>query len=68
MESMALSSGVFWVISLMPPWSQGLYPQIRLYGIKSKAAISFPFNIHCKAIAALFFIPYCRFISGYCPI
>ena len=33
-----------------------------IYGIKSKAAISLPFNIHCKVIAALFFIPLC------CPI
>ena len=36
----------------------GLYPQIRqlfclLYRIKIKAAISLPFNLHCKAIAAL---------------
>ena len=31
------------------------------YGIKCKAAInSLPFNLHCKAIAALFFILYCR--------
>ena len=35
--------------------------QIRLlYGIKSKAAISLPFHLHCKAIAALFCISYCR--------
>ena len=25
-----------------------------------KAAISLPFNLHCKAIAVLFFISYCR--------
>ena len=38
-----------------------LYPQIRLlYGIQSKAAISLPFNLHRKAIAALFFVPYCH--------
>ena len=36
-----------------------LSPQIRLlYGIKGMAAISLPFDLHCKAIAALFFISY----------
>ena len=25
-----------------------------------------PFNLHCKAIAALFVIPYCRPICGHC--
>ena len=46
----------------------GLYPHIRLtYGIKSKAAINLPFNLHCKSIAALFFIiPYCHPIWGHC--
>ena len=35
-----------------------LSPQIRLhYATKSKAAISLTFAFHCKAIAALFFIP-----------
>ena len=35
----------------------GLYPQIRqLYRITSKAGISLAFNLHCKLIAALFFI------------
>ena len=35
----------------------GLYPQIRLlYGIKSEAAFSLTFDLHCKAIAALFHI------------
>ena len=44
-----------------------LYPQIRLHGIKSKAtSISSPFNLHCQAIAALLFIPYCRPIWRYC--
>ena len=28
--------------------------------MNSKAAISFPSDLHCKAIAALFFIPYCH--------
>ena len=38
-----------------------LSPQIRLlYGIKSKAAISLTFDLHCKSIAAVFFIPVCR--------
>ena len=33
-------------------------PQIRrLYIIKRKAAMSLPFDLHCKAIAALFLIP-----------
>ena len=40
-------------------------PQIGIYGIESKAAISLPFNLHCKSIAALFFIPYCRPIWGH---
>ena len=31
-----------------------------LYGIKSKAAISFTFNLHCKTIAALFLLSYLR--------
>ena len=45
----------------------GLYPQIRqLSGIKSKAAISLSFNLHCKAIPALFFIPDCLPIWGHC--
>ena len=36
-------------------------PQIRRqYGIKSKAAINLTFDSHCKTIAALFFIMYCR--------
>ena len=49
--------------------NNGLYPQIRLlYGIKSKAAISLPFNLHHKSIAALFFIPYCCPIWGHCLI
>ena len=30
----------------------------RQYGIMSKAAISLTFDLQCKAIAALFFIPY----------
>ena len=35
------------------------YPQIgQLYGIKTKAAIRFTFDLHCKTIAALFCIPY----------
>ena len=40
----------------------GLYHQIIiLCRIKSNnAAISLPFNLHCKAIAALFFISYCH--------
>ena len=29
-----------------------------IYSIKSKAAIQFKFDLHLKAIAALFFIPY----------
>ena len=29
--------------------------------------ISLPFNLHCKAIAAIFFIPYCRLTWGHCP-
>ena len=33
-----------------------------IYRIKSKAAISLTFNLHCKAKAALFFIPYCCLI------
>ena len=38
---------------------RGQYPQIRLLnGIKTKAAISLPVNCHCKAIAAVLFIPY----------
>ena len=42
------------------PWCiKGLYPQLRLlYGIKSKAAISLTFDLHCEAIAALFFMTY----------
>ena len=36
-------------------------PQIRqLHTIKNKAAIGFTCNLQCKAIAALFFIPYFR--------
>ena len=41
-----------------------LHSTIR-YG---KAAINLPFNLRCKAVAALFFIPYCRPIWGYWPI
>ena len=45
-------------LSMVRIW---VYPQIRLqYGIKIKAAISLSFNLHYKAIAALFFIPFCR--------
>ena len=36
-----------------------------LYRIKNKAAISLTFNLHCKAIAALFFIPYSHPIWGH---
>ena len=36
------------------------------YGIKNKAAIILTFDLHCKAIAAFFFILYCRLISGHC--
>ena len=36
-----------------------------LYRLKSKAAISFPFDFHCKAIAALFFFPYGHPIWGH---
>ena len=45
-----------------------LSSQIRLlYRLKSKAAISlsFPFNLHCKLIAALFFIMYRSLIWGH---
>ena len=39
----------------------GLSPQIRWpYGMKSRAPISLPLNLHCKPIAASFFIPYCH--------
>ena len=39
-----------------------------LYGIESKAAICLSFNLHCKAIAVLFFIPYClRPLWRHCP-
>ena len=38
----------------------------QLYAIKTKAAISLTFDLHCKAIAALIFIPYCRPIGGHC--
>ena len=44
-----------------------IYLQIRLlYGIKSNAAISLPFNLHCKSIAALFFTQYWCPIWGCC--
>ena len=40
-------------------------PQIRLlHRAKSKAAISLPFNLHYKAIAALFFIPIVVLFEG----
>ena len=53
--------------SILTPFS-GLYPQIRLlYGIKNKAAISLPYNLHCIATAALFFIPYSCPIWRHCP-
>ena len=42
-----------------------LYLQMR-QEINSKAAISLSFILHCKAIAALFFIPYSRPIWGDC--
>ena len=39
----------------------GMYSQIRLLnGIKSEAAIRLSFFVHCKSIAILFIIPYCR--------
>ena len=38
----------------------------RPYRIKSKAAISLTFNLHCKLIAALFFIPHRCPIWGHC--
>ena len=45
----------------------GHSPQIGLlHGIKSKAAISLTFDLHCKEIAALLFIPYCSLIWGQC--
>ena len=43
--------------------SDWLYPLRLLYRIKSKATIRLPFNLHFKAIAALFLIPYCCSIS-----
>ena len=37
--------------------STWLYPQIRLlFGIKTKAALSLPFNVHCEAMAAKCFV------------
>ena len=46
-----------WVLVL----SLGYILIIRLlYGIKSEAAIEFSLNLHCREIAALFFVPYCR--------
>ena len=35
-------------------------------GKKSNAAISLSFNLHCKAIAALFFIPFLRTLLRFC--
>ena len=50
-----------WYHGLLSTSFTQLYPPIRLlYGKKRKAAISMPFNLHCKAIAALFFILYCH--------
>ena len=42
----------------------GLYPNIK----NQQAAIHLPIDLHCKAIAASFFIPYCRLIWGHCYI
>ena len=39
----------------------------RQYGIKDTAAISLTFDLHCKAMAALLFIPYSHPIWGHCP-
>ena len=47
------------------PWQMMLqsYSQTKQqYTIRSKGAISLIFDLHCKAIAALFFIPYCSLI------
>lgn len=41
--------------------AERLFPQTRRhYRVKSRAAFSVTFDLHCKAIAAVFFIPYCR--------
>ena len=45
-----------------------LHPQIRqLHGMKNKTVIGLPLNLHCNAIAALFFFSYCRPIWGHWP-
>ena len=50
-----------WKCVMLESNNLGIYLHIRLiYEIKSKAAISLMFDSHCKAIAALFCILYCR--------
>ena len=49
----------------LTPWR--LFPHTRwLYAIKSKAAISLTFDLHCKEIAGLLFIPYCYPFKDIC--
>ena len=39
------------------------YECLERMSSQAKAGIMLTFNLHCKAIAALFFVPYCCLIS-----